>query len=71
MKTFTDGSTYKGDFDRGYEHGYGIRECEAFTYKGNWDRGVENGQGSIDFKVGDIHKYEGEFKEGLPNGQGW
>jgi hypothetical protein len=37
--TWTDGSVYEGEYDRGYRHGRGeLRLSNGFSYSGSWDK---------------------------------
>ncbi|MFP6755169.1 MAG: hypothetical protein VCB60_05560, partial [Alphaproteobacteria bacterium] len=51
-----------------YRNGVQVLLFEDATYTGEQTNGVANGQGIMKFPGGGL--YEGEFKEGLPHGQG-
>jgi hypothetical protein len=81
--TYSNGNVYKGNFFYGDRSGYGefFYNSEDFTreyYKGHWINDVASGFGETSWKgngfeswVGIYSKYHvGEYKDGIPNGQG-
>jgi hypothetical protein len=61
---------YVGDFINGLKHGKGEFKFDSgLTYTGDYYRGQKDGLGKIVNKSGYI-AYDGEFKNGLPNGRG-
>lgn len=50
---------YKGQFNNGYLHGYGVLHNFNGIYEGEFRKGLMSGKGLISFYNGD--KYSGEF----------
>ena len=73
---FKTGSKYDGDWENGKYHGKGIMiYSDGSKYDGDWENGEKSGKGVFNDRVhedfnpeGDI--YEGEFSDGLENGNG-
>ena len=66
--TWADGSTYKGQWMNGLQHGKGVYTCWAHTYEGEWKNGEKHGKGVLTSKNG--MKYAGWFADGKPAGTG-
>ena len=73
---FKTGSKYDGDWENGKYHGKDIMiYSDGSKYDGDWENGEKSGKGVFNDRVhedfnpeGDI--YEGEFSDGLENGNG-
>ncbi len=72
--------TYKGNFSKGYQHGYGefnggpnfpsmVSKTEDINYAGQWKNGSMTGNGKLKWKGGD-NWYDGEFLDGYFHGVG-
>ncbi len=59
---------YDGETRDGKAHGRGAVTSDDFHCVGNWDQGMLQGFGILTFPNGDC--FEGEFKDGVPNGEG-
>jgi len=72
--TFSDGSSYEGEYKNYQHHGYGERYWpKGGSYKGRWKNGKQHGKGVQIYKgmedVGIwVIKYDGQFLEDEPNG---
>ena len=72
--TFSDGSSYEGEYKNYQHHGYGERYWpKGGSYKGRWKNGKQHGKGVQIYKgmedVGIwVIKYDGQFLEDKPNG---
>jgi hypothetical protein len=49
---FHDGSTYEGEFKRGFPHGRGIYENILIIYQGEFYEGKFEGEGSLKYRSG-------------------
>ncbi len=59
-----DGSSYKGELEKGIPHGKGkAKLADGSTYEGNWEDGFPEGKGK--FVFGDDTKWKGDYFEGL------
>lgn len=67
--TWSDGSTYYGEFQEGLPHGFGEQSwADGSFYEGEYANGFRDGKGVQLLDNGD--QYIGSFKRGLMNGQG-
>ena len=71
------GYHYEGSFIEGHPHGQGrwYRDCEGewkLEYEGECQHGEYHGQGTITYLDGEAagYRYQGEFAEDYPHGQG-
>ncbi|KAK8945160.1 hypothetical protein KSP39_PZI008020 [Platanthera zijinensis] len=69
VKTWTDGSKYKGQFKKGLSHGFGVYQDHAgVLYAGEWVNGQSHGYGMQTYEDGSC--YVGQYKCGLKHGSG-
>lgn len=68
--TYPDGSTYEGDFEDGYFHGYGIlTDVEyGYRYEGEFAYDLFHGKGFLTYDDG--ASYEGDFQNDEFHGRG-
>jgi hypothetical protein len=67
---FSDGGYYSGDFVEGDANGYGLYIYpNGSVYEGQFSNSQYNGQGTLVY-VDKRMKYDGNFSNGLPSGQG-
>jgi len=67
--TWSDGSSYEGEFKDGLPHGYGEQSWpDGSYYEGDFSEGFRHGKGAQLLDNGD--QYIGTFKRGLMNGMG-
>jgi len=63
------GEMFKGEWDMGELHGYGIyKNDRGDTYEGYWEHSLRHGRG--DAKYNKIGRYRGYFVNGARNGKG-
>mmetsp|Transcript_5248 Transcript_5248/g.11695 ORF Transcript_5248/g.11695 Transcript_5248/m.11695 type:complete len:228 (-) Transcript_5248:118-801(-) len=66
---FTDGSTYKGEFQDGRMHGVGTYSWrDGRTYFGHWRKGLMHGHGQFCWPDG--RKFQGRYVNGAKEGTG-
>lgn len=68
-KTFTDGSSYEGDWENGLEHGRGTYSSPSETYTGRWMNGFRNGPGVLRDAYG-TEIFNGNWKNSRRHGNG-
>ena len=67
--TYTDKTTYVGEWSVGKKHGQGIVTWpNGYIYKGEFKESKWHGQGTLTFPDGTT--YVGEWRDGFMNGQG-
>ena len=67
--TYTDKTTYVGEWSIGKKHGEGIVTWpNGYIYKGEFKESKWHGQGTLTFPDGTT--YVGEWRDGFMNGQG-
>ena len=83
IKLWEDGTIYAGDFANGQRSGCGVQRWpDGHVYIGDWRQDVRCGRGLYRFSHGDrdgsgyiedneCDRYEGEWRGGKFNGQGW
>lgn len=70
-RTFSDGTVFEGEFEKGILQKGKITYPDGSVYKGEFKDGKYSGQGSYAYPVSSIvYYYKGEFADGLPNGVG-
>ncbi len=66
---YSDGSVYRGSFERGIRHGKGsIHYPDGSYFSGNWEHDEKKGEGISLFSDGS--EFRGVFKNGQPHGEG-
>ena len=65
----SDGSTYEGFLIEGKAQGQGRLRTLAIEYNGEWEGDRPRGKGTLIY-LGKNSKYEGDFDDGVPHGQG-
>ena len=68
--TYPDGSTYEGDFEGGYFHGYGVLTDAELGYRYEGEFVYEHFQGKGVLSYSDGETYEGEFQNDQFHGRG-
>jgi hypothetical protein len=67
--TYTDKTTYVGEWYNGLKHGQGsVTWPNGYIYKGNFQNSKWHGQGTLTFPDGAA--YVGEWSDGFMNGEG-
>lgn len=66
--TYDEGSAYTGQMLDGQRHGWGIWHCKTGQYDGQWSLDVQSGSGRQSWSDGRV--YEGQFKNGMFDGDG-
>ena len=68
-QTYSDGSSYEGDFKEGEFEGYGVFAWgSGDSYEGMWAGGKPEGLGVMKFASGSV--YRGRFRDGAMDGKG-
>lgn len=68
-RTYSDGSTYKGNFKDGLWEGEGVyTSTKGIVYSGTFTQGAVTGSGKITYTNGDV--YEGAYKNAQRDGKG-
>merc|ERR1719433_1863667 len=74
--TWTDGSSYDGEWQRNEPHGWGTWQTKGdehtppkLKYVGFWENGKKHGKGGK-FVYGDGSQYEGDYEFDLRHGHG-
>jgi len=71
--TFSDGSSYVGEFRNGFQHGQGTwSDPRGTKYVGEYRDGKRNGRGTQTWSDGPYlgHRYVGEYRDGKRHGYG-
>lgn len=67
---YSDGKIYRGEHQRGKEHGYGVMSFpDGRKYEGQWEHGNPHGKGRHTQSNGNY--YEGDWENGSAHGQGY
>ena len=69
IETFSNGSTYDGNYKKGKRHGHGILTySNGSTYDGNYEKGKRHGHGILTYSNG--NRYDGNWKDDEKHGHG-
>lgn len=71
--TFSNGTSYEGDFRQNNFEGFGTSVTKNHKYVGSWKNGKMEGAGKSEWYNDAeelMESYEGQYKNGLKHGQG-